>query len=79
MDTRPARIEPGMLLVDSDGNPVVFDAREEGNFFTASVGMPVVRGTKMQADVKRALAWGFGLGVGFAVAGMALGVFRKVR
>jgi hypothetical protein len=34
---------------------------------------------EMQADIKRALAWGFGLGVGFAVAGMALGVFRKVR
>jgi hypothetical protein len=34
---------------------------------------------RMQADIKRALAWGFGLGVGFAVAGMALGVFRKVR
>lgn len=33
----------------------------------------------MTADIKRALAWGFGLGVGFAVAGMALGVFRKVR
>lgn len=34
----------------------------------------------MQADVKRALAWGFGLGLGFAVAGMALGFFgRRVR
>lgn len=31
----------------------------------------------MQADVKRALAWGFGLGVGFALAGIALGVFKK--
>jgi hypothetical protein len=37
------------------------------------------KGGFMTADVKRALAWGFGLGVGFAVAGMALGVFRKVR
>jgi hypothetical protein len=33
----------------------------------------------MQADVKRALAWGFGLGIGFAVAGLALGVFKRVR
>lgn len=33
----------------------------------------------MQADVKRALAWGFGLGVGFAVAGLALGAFKRVR
>jgi len=33
---------------------------------------------EMTSDVKRALAWGFGLGVGFAVAGMALGVFRKI-
>jgi hypothetical protein len=34
----------------------------------------------MTADVKRALAWGFGLGVGFAAAGLALGFFgRRVR
>jgi hypothetical protein len=33
----------------------------------------------MQGDVKRALAWGFGLGIGFAVAGMALGLFKRVR
>lgn len=32
----------------------------------------------MTADLKRALAWGVGLGLGFAVAGMALGVFRKL-
>jgi hypothetical protein len=32
----------------------------------------------MTPDLKRALAWGFGLGIGFAVAGMALGVFRKL-
>ncbi len=32
----------------------------------------------MNADLKRALAWGFGLGVGFAVAGMALGAFKKL-
>jgi hypothetical protein len=24
------------------------------------------------------LAWGFGLGVGFAAAGLALGIFRKL-
>jgi hypothetical protein len=33
----------------------------------------------MTADVKRAIAWGFGLGLGFAVAGMALGLFKRVR
>jgi hypothetical protein len=33
----------------------------------------------MSADLKRAIAWGAGLGIGFALAGMALGVFRKVR
>jgi hypothetical protein len=33
----------------------------------------------MQGDIKRALAWGFGLGIGFAVAGMALGLFKRVR
>jgi hypothetical protein len=32
----------------------------------------------MTADLKRALAWGVGLGLGFALAGMALGVFRKL-
>jgi hypothetical protein len=32
----------------------------------------------MTADVKKALAWGFGLGAGFAVAGMVLGIFRKL-
>jgi hypothetical protein len=31
----------------------------------------------MQADVKRALAWGFGLGIGFALAGIALGIFKR--
>lgn len=33
----------------------------------------------MQNDLKRALAWGAGLGLGFAIAGMALGVFKKIR
>lgn len=33
----------------------------------------------MQGDIKRALAGGFGLGVGFAVAGMELGLFNRVR
>jgi hypothetical protein len=33
---------------------------------------------KMTADVKKALAWGIGLGLGFAIAGMALGLFRKL-
>jgi hypothetical protein len=32
----------------------------------------------MTADLRRALAWGFGLGVGFAAAGLALGLFRKL-
>jgi hypothetical protein len=35
------------------------------------------RRANMTADVKRALAWGFGLGVGFALAGIALGVFKR--
>jgi hypothetical protein len=29
-------------------------------------------------DLKRALAWGFGLGVGFALAGLTTGLFRKL-
>jgi len=29
-------------------------------------------------DIKRALSWGFGLGVGFAAAGLVLGLFRKL-
>lgn len=32
----------------------------------------------MTADVKKALAWGIGLGLGFAIAGMALGLFKKL-
>jgi hypothetical protein len=32
----------------------------------------------MQADLKRAVAWGIGLGIGFAIAGMALGLFKKL-
>lgn len=32
----------------------------------------------MTTDVKKALAWGFGLGAGFAIAGMVLGIFRKI-
>jgi hypothetical protein len=32
----------------------------------------------MSADFKRALMWGAGLGIGFALAGMALGIFRKL-
>lgn len=32
----------------------------------------------MNADLKRAFAWGAGLGLGFALAGMVLGVFRKL-
>jgi hypothetical protein len=32
----------------------------------------------LPAELKRALMWGVGLGLGFAVAGMALGVFRKL-
>jgi hypothetical protein len=35
------------------------------------------KGGNMSNDVKRALAWGFGLGVGFALAGIALGVFKR--
>jgi hypothetical protein len=31
----------------------------------------------MPQDFKRALFWGAGLGLGFAVAGMVLGVFKK--
>jgi len=29
-------------------------------------------------ELKRAFAWGVGLGLGFAVAGLVLGVFRKL-
>jgi hypothetical protein len=32
----------------------------------------------MTADFKKALMWGVGLGVGFALAGMAFGLFRKL-
>ena len=32
----------------------------------------------MTADFKRALMWGVGLGIGFALAGMTLGLFRKL-
>ena len=32
----------------------------------------------MTPDLKRAIAWGAGLGIGFAVAGMILGVFRRL-
>jgi hypothetical protein len=32
----------------------------------------------MPTDFKRALFWGAGLGIGFALAGMALGVFKKL-
>lgn len=32
----------------------------------------------MTSDVKKALAWGFGLGAGFAIAGMVLGIFKKI-
>lgn len=32
----------------------------------------------MSADLKRAIAWGAGLGLGFALAGVALGIFRKL-
>lgn len=32
----------------------------------------------MPADLKKALMWGVGLGLGFAVAGMALGLFKKL-
>jgi hypothetical protein len=36
--------------------------------------------TAMQTtELKRAIAWGAGLGLGFALAGMALGVFRRIR
>lgn len=31
----------------------------------------------MPNDFKRALFWGAGLGIGFALAGMVLGVFKK--
>jgi len=30
------------------------------------------------AEMKRALMWGVGLGLGFAVAGYTLGVFRRL-
>lgn len=29
-------------------------------------------------ELKRAFMWGVGLGLGFALAGYALGVFRKI-
>lgn len=32
----------------------------------------------MPQDFKKALLWGTGLGIGFAIAGMALGVFKKL-
>lgn len=32
----------------------------------------------MPADFKTALMWGAGLGIGFALAGMALGIFKKL-
>jgi len=32
----------------------------------------------MSADFKRALMWGAGLGLGFALAGYALGVFKRL-
>jgi hypothetical protein len=32
----------------------------------------------MPAELQRALMWGIGLGLGFAAAGMVLGVFRKL-
>lgn len=32
----------------------------------------------MSAEFTRALLWGSGLGLGFALAGFALGIFRKL-
>jgi hypothetical protein len=32
----------------------------------------------MTADLKKAVAWGVGLGIGFALAGMALGLFKRL-
>jgi hypothetical protein len=32
----------------------------------------------MTKDIQKALGWGIGLGLGFAVAGMALGLFKKL-
>ena len=32
----------------------------------------------MGKDIQKALAWGIGLGLGFAVAGMALGLFKRL-
>ncbi len=32
----------------------------------------------MTKDIQKAVAWGLGLGLGFAVAGMALGLFKKL-
>lgn len=32
----------------------------------------------MTMELKKAVAWGVGLGLGFALAGMALGVFKKL-
>lgn len=32
----------------------------------------------MPQDFKRALFWGAGLGIGFALAGMTLGIFKKL-
>jgi hypothetical protein len=76
MEKHSVSIARSSLLEDGGESLAVFDARDEGSFFTASAGMERVR---MTADLKRAIAWGAGLGLGFALAGMALGIFKKVR
>lgn len=35
-------------------------------------------GVIMTKDIQKALGWGIGLGLGFAIAGMALGLFKKL-
>lgn len=32
----------------------------------------------MTSDIKKALAWGVGLGLGFALAGTVLGLFKRL-
>lgn len=79
MEKLSDNIAPTSLPTAGDESRVVYDARDEDNIYqTAAYGMPCLEG-KMQSDLKRAIAWGAGLGFGFAIAGMALGIFRRIR